>query len=115
MKKIIRNSMRDVNKNYIVVWLVGVDSGKSEVIKGDLDLWIGGTEVIEGSNRVWMGEEYMVVEVEVSMVGKKVEVLDDEGKVIEDGICIGVEDDEVLIYDRGEGFSCEKKNCRVVW
>ena len=50
-----------------------------------------------------------------SMKGKKVEVLDDEGKVIEDGICIGVEDDEVLIYDRGEGFSCEKKNCRVVW
>ena len=50
-----------------------------------------------------------------SMKGKKVEVLDDEGKVIEDGICIGVEGDEVLIYDRGEGFSCEKKNCRVVW
>ena len=50
-----------------------------------------------------------------SMKGKKVEVLDDEGRVIEDGICIGVEDDEVLIYDRGEGFSCEKKNCRVVW
>ena len=50
-----------------------------------------------------------------NMRGKKVEVLDDEGKVIEDGICIGVEDDEVLIYDRGEGFSCEKKNCRVVW
>ena len=50
-----------------------------------------------------------------NMKGKKVEVLDDEGKVIEDGICIGVEDDEVLIYDRGEGFSCEKKNCRVVW
>ena len=50
-----------------------------------------------------------------SMKGKKVEVLDDEGKVIEDGICIGIEDDEVLIYDRGEGFSCEKKNCRVVW
>ena len=52
---------------------------------------------------------------EDNMKGKKVEVLDDEGKVIEDGICIGVEDDEVLIYDRGEGFSCEKKNCRVVW
>ena len=50
-----------------------------------------------------------------NMKGKKVEVLDDEGKVIEDGICIGIEDDEVLIYDRGEGFSCEKKNCRVVW
>ena len=50
-----------------------------------------------------------------SMKGKKVEVLDDEGKVIEDGLCIGVEGDEVLIYDRGEGFSCEKKNCRVVW
>ena len=50
-----------------------------------------------------------------SMKGKKVEVLDDEGKVIEDGICIGIDDDEVLIYDRGEGFSCEKKNCRVVW
>ena len=50
-----------------------------------------------------------------NMKGRKVEVLDDEGKVIEDGICIGVEDDEVLIYDRGEGFSCEKKNCRVVW
>ena len=52
---------------------------------------------------------------EDNMKAKKVEVLDDEGKVIEDGICIGVEDDEVLIYDRGEGFSCEKKNCRVVW
>jgi hypothetical protein len=52
---------------------------------------------------------------EDNMKGKKVEVLDDEGKVIEDGICIGIEDDEVLIYDRGEGFSCEKKNCRVVW
>jgi len=52
---------------------------------------------------------------EDNMKGKKVEVLDDEGRVIEDGICIGVEDDEVLIYDRGEGFSCEKKNCRVVW
>ena len=36
---------------------------------------------------------------EDNMKGKKVEVLDDE----------------VLIYDRGEGFSCEKKNCRVVW
>ena len=52
---------------------------------------------------------------EDNMKGKKVEVLDDEGKVIEDGICIGIDDDEVLIYDRGEGFSCEKKNCRVVW
>jgi len=52
---------------------------------------------------------------EDNMKGKKVEVLDDEGRVIEDGICIGIEDDEVLIYDRGEGFSCEKKNCRVVW
>ena len=52
---------------------------------------------------------------EDNMKGKKVEVLDDEGKVIEDGICIGIEDDEVLIYGRGEGFSCEKKNCRVVW
>ena len=52
---------------------------------------------------------------EDNMKGKKVEVLDDEGRVIEDGICIGVEDDEVLIYDRGEGFSYEKKNCRVVW
>ena len=52
---------------------------------------------------------------EDNMKGKKVEVLDDEGKVIEDGICIGVEDDEVLIYDRGEGFSCDIKNSRVVW
>ena len=52
---------------------------------------------------------------EDNMKGKKVEVLDDEGRVIEDGICIGIEDDEVLIYDRGEGFSCEKKNCRVDW
>ena len=52
---------------------------------------------------------------EDNMKGKKVEVLDDEGRVIEDGICIGVEDDEVLIYDRGEGFSCDIKNSRVVW
>ena len=50
-----------------------------------------------------------------SMKGKKVEVLDDEGKVIEDGICIGVDEDEVLLYDRGEGFSCDIKNSRVVW
>ena len=52
---------------------------------------------------------------EDNMKGKKVEVLDDEGKVIEDGICIGIEDDEVLIYDRGEGFSCDIKYSRVVW
>ena len=34
--------------------------------------------------------------------------------VIDDGICIGMNGDEVLIYDRGEGFSCDKKDCRVV-
>ena len=51
---------------------------------------------------------------EDNMKGKKVEVLNKEGNVIDDGICIGMNGDEVLIYDRGEGFSCDKKDCRVV-
>ena len=51
---------------------------------------------------------------EDNMKGKKVEVLNKEGHVIDDGICIGMNGDEVLIYDRGEGFSCDKSKCRVV-
>ena len=51
---------------------------------------------------------------EDNMKGKRVEVLNEAGNVVDDGICIGMDGDEVHIFDRGEGFSCDKSKCRVV-
>ena len=51
---------------------------------------------------------------EDNMKGKKVEVLNKEGNVIDDGICIGMNGDEVLIYDIGECFSCAVSKCTSV-
>jgi len=51
---------------------------------------------------------------EDNMKGKRVEVLNEAGNVVDDGICVGMDGDKVHIFDRGEGFSCDKSKCRVV-
>tara|TARA_E500000331_G_scaffold355380_1_gene410697 strand:- start:860 stop:1096 length:237 start_codon:yes stop_codon:yes gene_type:complete len=38
------------------------------------------------------------------------DVVDGDG---ESGICVGFDDDEVLLYDRGEGWSCKIEDCKV--
>ncbi len=39
------------------------------------------------------------------------DIVDGDG---ESGVCVGIDGDRVLIYDRGEGWSCNIDKCKVV-
>jgi hypothetical protein len=114
------------NKKYIKEWYSFEDCYKyvrNEVKNermGDgwrKDIKLNEKDIVIG---IWMlGESEEVYEVIVgdSINDKRYRYNINVGDVVdgdgESGICIGFDDDEVLLYDRGEGWSCNIEDCKV--
>ena len=93
-------------------YMLDIDVWRDDIKLNDKDVVIG----------IWgLGENEEVYEVIVgdSINDKRYKYNINVGDLVdgdgESGICVGFDDDEVLLYNDGEGWSCNIEDCKVSW
>ena len=93
-------------------YMLDIDCWRKDIKLNDKDVVIG----------IWgLGENEEVYEVIVgdSINDKRYKYNINVGDLVdgdgESGICVGFDDDEVLLYSDGEGWSCNIEDCKVSW
>ena len=107
----------DIDREGWVMWeresyILDIDCWRKDIKLNEKDIVIG----------IWMlGESEEVYEVIIgdSINDKRYKYNIEVGDLVdgdgESGICVGFDDDEVLLYSDGEGWSCNIEDCKVSW
>ena len=109
--------IRDSKEEDWIMWeresyMLDIDVWRDDIKLNEKDIVIG----------IWgIGESDEVYEVIVGdsiddkRYKKNIDVGDEVNGDGESGICVGFDDDEVLIYNDGEGWSCNIDDCKNVY